>query len=121
MYRQTLDYGRGYAVEKGVDVRLANTVLLDVVRREVDAVVLVSADKDFRYALLNVRDVSTVEVEVAIWQAVPGGKALGRIALRPERPDEPEAPCHLLDRHDFASVEDTLDYRRLPAPPRWRG
>lgn len=119
VYRQTLDYGRGHPVEKGVDVRLANTMLLDVVQHRVDVVVLVSADKDFRYALLNVRDVSDVDVEVAIWRAVPGGKALGRIELRPERPDEPEVPCHLLDRHDFGRLEDVVDYRRQPPPPGW--
>ena len=118
-FRQTLDYGRGYPVEKGVDIRLAGTMLLDAVRGEVDVAVLVSADKDFRYALINVRDASDAEVEVAIWKAVPGGRSLGRIRLRPERPREPEVPCHLLDRHDFARLEDRLDYRVLPPPPGW--
>jgi hypothetical protein len=119
VYRQTLDYGRGHPVEKGVDVRLANTLLLDALQERMDVAVLVSADKDFRYALLNVRDASAVEVEVAIWQAVPGGKALGRIALRPERPGEPEVACHLLGRNDFGRLEDTVDYRALPPPPGW--
>lgn len=119
VYRQTLDYGRGHPVQKGVDVRLANTMLLDVVQGKLDLTILVSADKDFRYALLNVRDVSSVAVEVAIWRAIPGGKAVGRIALRPERPDEPEVPCHLLDRNDFARLEDVVDYRTLPPPPGW--
>lgn len=120
VYRHALDYARGHPVEKGVDVRLANTMLLDVLRNEVDVVVLVSADKDFRYALINVLDASDAEVEVAIWRAIPGGKALGRIDLRPERPGKPEIPCHRLTRHDFVRVEDTLDYRRLPPPPGWR-
>lgn len=120
VYRQTLDYGRGRPVEKGVDVRPANTMLLDVVQGRVDVVVLTSADKDFRYAPLNVRDVAPVGVEVAIWRAIPGGKALGRIELRPERPQEPEVPCHVLDRHDFQLLEDVVDYRKLPPPPGWR-
>ncbi len=119
VYRHTLDYARGVALEKGVDVRLAITMLVDVLRDRVDVVVLVSADKDFRYALLAIRDESSVEMEVASWKAVAGGEAMGRIRLRAERAWQPEVPCHLLDRHDFARLEDTVDYRMLPPPPGW--
>lgn len=119
VYRQTLDYGQGRPVEKGVDVRLATTLTMDAIKRAMDLAVLVSADKDFRYALINVRDLQQVELEVAIWQAVPGGSAIGRIELRPERPMEPEVPCHLLTRSDFSRLEDTVDYRRQPTPPGW--
>ena len=119
VYRHALDYAHGAVVEKGVDVRLAMTLLMDVLSGEVDVVVLMSADKDFRYALLQVRDASAVEVEVASWKAIAGGRAVGRIRLRAERAWEPEVPCHLLDRHDFARLEDTVDYRMLPPPPGW--
>ncbi len=121
VYRQTLDYGQGSPVEKGVDVRLSTTLAMDAVTGLVDLAILVSADKDYRYALIQVRDLGKVELEVAIWQAIPGGKAVGRIELRPERPDEPEVPCHLLGRHDFGRLEDKIDYRTQPAPPDWRG
>lgn len=121
VYRQTLDYGQGRPVEKGVDVRLATTLLMDAVGRSLDLAVLVSADKDYRYALLQVRDLGTVDLEVAIWQAVPGGRAVGRIELRPERPAEPEVSCHLLNRHEFGRFEDKVDYRGQPEPPSWRG
>lgn len=122
VYRQTVDYkGDGTAQEKGVDVRLANTMLLDAVKGEMDTVVLVSADKDFRYAILQVLDSTEVEVEVAIWQAIPGGTAVGRIEIRPERPGADEVPFHPLDRAVFGKVEDKIDYRAMPVPPGWRG
>lgn len=108
-------------MEKGVDVRLATTLLMDAVGGAVDLAVLVSADKDFRYALLQVRDLGKVDLEVAIWQARPGGMAVGRIELKPERPDEPEIACHLLKQQDFGKLEDKIDYRGSPLPPSWRG
>lgn len=89
VYRQTLDYGQGSPVEKGVDVRLATTMLVDAMNNAMDLAIVVSADKDFRYALLQLRDLGTVSLEVAIWQARPGGQAIGRIELKPERPNEP--------------------------------
>lgn len=121
VYRHTLDYARGEAVEKGVDVRLASELLLDSARGLIDVAVVVSADKDFRYALLQVRDSTEVDVEVAIWSAIPGGAAVGRIELRPERPDEPEAPFHPLTRKDFGRLEDKIDYRSQPVPDGWKG
>ena len=113
VYRQTLDYGSGAPAEKGVDVRLAVNLITDQASGAIDLAVVVSADKDFRYALLEVRDQGNVEVEVAIWQAVPGGDALGRIELRPERPDEPEVDCHFLTRGDFGRWEDRINYKTL--------
>lgn len=122
VYRQTVNYkGDGTAEEKGVDVRLANTMLIDALRGEVDTVVLVSADKDFRYAILQILDETQVEVEVAIWQAIPGGTAVGRIEIRPERPEAAEVPFHPLDRTVFGRVEDKIDYRNMPVPEGWRG
>lgn len=121
VHRQTLDYGSGKPVEKGVDVRLSSTMSMDALKGDMDLAVLVSADKDFRYALINIRDLDKVEIEVAIWQAIPGGEALGRIELKPERPDEPEVRCHLLDRHDFGRLEDKIDYRNHPVPEGWKG
>lgn len=94
--RQTLDYGQGRPVEKGVDVRLATELITDAMTDTMDAAVVVSADKDFRYALLRVRDLNRVDLEVAAWHAIPGGRAVGRIEVRPERPAEAEIPCHLL-------------------------
>ncbi len=121
VYRQTLDYGQGRPAEKGVDVRLATTMLMDAMAGAMDVVVLASADKDYRYALLQLRDSTEIEIEVATWKAIPGGMAVGRIELRPERPDEPEVPCHSLDRHEFGRFEDKIDYRTQPAPPGWKG
>jgi hypothetical protein len=122
VYRQTVDYrGDGPPQEKGVDVRLANTMLLDAMKDEMDTAVLISADKDFRYAILQVLDETSVEVEVAIWQAIPGGTAVGRIEIRPERPEAVEVPFHPIDRHVFGKVEDKIDYRNAPTPETWRG
>lgn len=122
VYRQTVDYKPdGSAQEKGVDVRLANTMLLDAVKGEIDTAVLISADKDYRYAILQVLDETDVEVEVAIWQAIPGGTAVGRIEIRPERPEAEEVPFHPLDRGVFSKIEDKIDYRSQPVPPNWRG
>lgn len=119
--RHTLDYGQGRPVEKGVDVRIATEMIRDSALAACDVMVIVSADKDFRYALLNIRDMGGVQIEVATWQAVPGGMAVGRIELKPERPDEDEVPCHLLQRQDFGKLEDKIDYRGKPVPPNWRG
>lgn len=119
--RHTLDYGSGTAVEKGVDVRLTSNLILDAVKGLIDVAILVSADKDFRHALLDVRDLESVSIEVATWQAIPGGRAVGRIELRPVRSDEPEVPCHVLGRSDFGKLEDKIDYRHRPEPPGWRG
>ncbi len=121
VFRHTLDYGQGSPVEKGVDVRLATELLVDAVGGEIDVAVLVSADKDYRHALIKVRDLGKVDLEVAIWQAIPGGMAIGRIELKPERPAEPEVPCHLLKRGDFGKLEDKIDYRSQPTPPGWKG
>lgn len=121
VFRHTLDYARGEPVEKGVDVRLSTEMLLDAARDRIDVAVLVSADKDFRYALLQVRDETEVEVETAIWLAIPGAKSVGRIELRPERPDEAEAPFHPLTRKDFGKFEDKIDYRYQPVPDGWNG
>lgn len=80
--------------------------------RRMDLAVIVSADKDFRPALIHLRDDHPhIGLEVAIWQAIPGGEALGRIELRHDRPDEPEVPCHFLNRHDFAKWEDQINYK----------
>lgn len=114
VYRHTLDYARGTPVEKGVDVRLATTLTMDAVKGSLDTAVVVSADKDFRYALIQVRDIGVVDLEVSIWQAVPGGQALGRIELQPERPNEPEVPCHFLTKKDFGRFEDKINYARIP-------
>lgn len=121
VFRQTLDYGGGVAQEKGVDVRLSSSMLMDAVRGHMDVAVLISADKDFRYAILQVLDETEVEVEVAIWQAIPGGTAVGRIEIKPERSDAKELPFHPLDRHVFGRVEDKIDYRNQPVPPTWKG
>lgn len=121
VFRNTLDY-RGHEVrEKGVDVRLATTLLTDALRDEMDVAVLVSADKDYRFAILQVRDETEVEVEVAIWQATHGGQSIGRIEIQPERPDEPEVPFHPLSRSDFGRLEDKIDYRSQPVPEDWAG
>lgn len=120
VFRHTLDYGQGDPVEKGVDVRLTTELLFDVLNDKMDLAVLISADKDYRHALIKVRDLGKVTIEVASWQAIPGGRAVGRIELRPERPDEGEVPCHLLTRHDFGKLEDKIDYRTQPEPPNWR-
>lgn len=107
--RNTLDYARGGTpVEKGIDVLLAINLVSD--ESQIDLAVVVSADKDFRPALLQLRDRGNVDLEVAIWQAIPGGSALGRIELRPERPSEPEVACHFLNRHDFGRWEDSINY-----------
>ena len=119
--RHTLDYGQGRAAEKGVDVRLSLALLKDAMAGVMDVAILASADKDFRYALLEVLDVSDVQVEVATWEAISGGLAVGRIELCPERPDMDEVPCHLLQRGDFVRLEDKVDYRSRPAPPNWKG
>jgi len=108
VYRHTLDYARGVPIEKGIDVRLATTLMVDL--NDIDLAIIVSADKDFRYALLQVRDTEKVGIEVAIWQAIPGGKAVGRIELKPERPDEDEVDCHFLNRKDFNKWEDPINY-----------
>lgn len=121
VYRHTLDYGQGSPVEKGVDVRLATTLLMDAVESCFDLGILVSADKDYRHALLRIRDFRTVVLEVATWQAIPGGRAVGRIELCPERPSEDEISCHLLSRQDFGRLEDKIDYRTQPPPPGWKG
>lgn len=109
--RNTLDYGQGHPpVEKGIDVMLAIELISDA--SKIDLAIVVSADKDFRPALLKLRDDHPeVDLEVAIWQAVPGGEALGRIELRHDRPEDPEVPCHFLNRHDFAAWEDTINYK----------
>lgn len=121
VHRHTIDYGQGKPVEKGVDVRLATELLMDAVQETVDLQIVVSADKDFRHLLLKVRDLGKVDIEVASWVAIPGGRGVGRIQLRPERPDEPEVAWHQLDRHDFGKLEDKVDYRTLAPPPTWRG
>ena len=111
VYRQTLDYGSGFPAEKGVDVRLATNLIVD--QSSIDLAIVVSADKDFRYALLELRDQGQVDIEVSIWQAVPGGEALGRIELRPERSDEPEVDCHFLNLKDFGRFEDRINYKQV--------
>lgn len=121
VFRNTLDYRGAQVIEKGVDVRLATSLVIDASRGVIDVAVLVSADKDYRFAILQVVDDTDVEVEVAIWQAIPGGKSVGRIEICPERPDLPEVPFHPLSRHDFGKVEDKIDYRSQPVPPGWQG
>jgi hypothetical protein len=44
--------------------------------------------------------------------AIPGGDALGRIELRPERSNEPEMDYHFLSRSDFGRWEDRINYKR---------
>lgn len=119
--RNTLDYGQGWPpVEKGIDVMLAVNLIADA--DKIDTAIIVSADKDFRPALFQLRDMRPeVDIEVAIWQAIPGGAAIGRIELQHDRPHEPEVPCHYLNRHDFQRWEDTNNYKerveqRKPRP-----
>ena len=68
-----------------------------------DLGIVVSADKDYRHALIQVREMGRIDLEVAVWQAIPGGRAVGRIELQPKRPSEP------------------IDYRTQAPPPSWRG
>lgn len=121
VFRNTLDYRGGVAIEKGVDVRLATALVVDAAAAAMDVAVVVSADKDYRFAILQVRDSTPVIVETAIWLAIPGGTAVGRIEVCPERPDEDELPFHPLTRHDFGRLEDKIDYRNQPAPLDWKG
>lgn len=121
VFRNTLDYRGNVVMEKGVDVRLATALVMDSVAGSIDVAVIVSADKDYRFAIIQVREDTQVEVEVAIWQAIPGGAAIGRIEVQPERPDEPELPFHPLTRRDFGRLEDKIDYRGQPVPEDWKG
>ena len=116
--RHSVDYARGNPVEKGIDVKVATTLMKDAMKREAEVFVLVSADKDFTPALNDIRDVG-IEVETAIWVAIPGAQAVGRIRLEADRQDLGPAPFHGLSRSDFGRVKDEIDYRYQPLPPGW--
>jgi hypothetical protein len=121
VFRSTLDYSQGDIKEKGVDVRLATTLTMDCVKGKIDLAVIISADKDYRFAIIQAIEEVGVKVEVAIWRAVNGGKNVGRIRIAPERDDLDELEFHPLSRSDFNRVKDNIDYRNQPVPDSWNG
>ncbi|HEY6749486.1 MAG TPA: hypothetical protein VI357_27680 [Mycobacteriales bacterium] len=82
-----------------------------------DLAILVSADKDYRYALIQVRDLRKIDLEVAIWQAIPGRKTVGRIELRPERQMSRRSPAICWgDTTSASSKTRSTTVRSLPLP-----
>jgi uncharacterized LabA/DUF88 family protein len=103
--RYPQDYPKTPAIEKGVDVALAVDLVYNGLRRFYDQAIIFSTDTDLIPALEVLRDLYRAwgepRLEVASWQ--PSRKRL--------RLDGVSLWCHLLDKADYAQVQDFTDYR----------
>lgn len=88
--------------EKGIDVELAVVMVSLSLRRDIDGVIIASADTDLVPAIEEVQVHSSVHVEVTGWHN-------GRWGERLHMPGR-DVWCHWLDRDDYAAVRDATVY-----------
>lgn len=89
--------------EKGIDVAIAVDMMAMALRKEMDAAILFSSDKDLLPALESIYAERLCHVEVACWS---GGR---RIKF-----DGNQLPwCHFIDQQTYRALEDTTDYAAL--------
>lgn len=100
--------------EKGIDVSLAIDFVTMAVRNEYDVGILFSADTDLKPALKFVDGSATGAIgEVAAWRRSTFRDASNRINQQRISLGDNKPFCHWLDRSDYISASDEVDYSRL--------